>query len=140
VDRSCRKSAIFRFAILVLLQAGCSSLQSPSYTYNEIVIINQTGSAVRDVAVSSTESGRSFSCGNIAPRGTCSNRFPPRPYRASPVQIDWMIGNGARHSKIIELTLPPSFVVEIPLRGVLVIDTQGQISTYLQQGAPGPHL
>jgi hypothetical protein len=140
VDNSRRKSGIYRLAILVFLQAGCSSLQSPTYTYNEIIIVNQTGSAVRDVAVSSTESGRTFSCGNIAPRGICSNKFPPRPYRASPVQIDWMIGNGTRHSKIIELTLPPSFVVELPLRGVLVIDTQGQVSTYLQQGAPGPHL
>jgi len=139
VDHPCRKSEIFWLAILFFLQASCSSLQSTAYTYNEIVIVNQTGSAVRDVAVSSTESGRSFGCGNIAPRGICSDRFPPRPYRASPVRIDWMIGNGTRHSKIIELTLPASFAVGLPLRGVLVIDAQGQVSTYLQQQAPDPH-
>jgi hypothetical protein len=126
--------------MLVLLQAGCSSLQSTGFTYNEIVIVNQTGSAVRDVVVSSTESGRSFSCGNIAPRGICSDQFPPQPYHASPVQIDWMMSNGTRQSQTIELTLPPGFVVELPLRGVLVIDAQGQVSTYLQQQAPGPHL
>jgi len=131
---------IARMAFLVFLAAGCASLQSPGYTYNEIVIVNQTRSPVRDVAVTATESGRMFSCGNIAPRGICSNKFPPQPYRASPVQIDWMIGNGTRHSKIIELTLPASFVAGLPLRGVLLIDAQGQVSAYLQQEAPGPHL
>jgi len=131
---------IARLALLVYLPAGCASLQSPSYTYNEIVIVNQARSPLRDVALTDTESGRMFSCGNIAPRGICSNKFPPRPYRASPVQIDWMIGDGARHSKTIELTLPPSFVTGPPLRGVLVITAQGQITAYLQQAVPGPHL
>jgi hypothetical protein len=51
-----------------------------------------------------------------------------------------MMSNGTRQSQTIELTLPPGFVVELPLRGVLVIDAQGQVSTYLQQQAPGPHL
>lgn len=131
---------IFRPALLVCLLAGCTSLESPGYTYNEIVIVNQMSMPLRDVAVSATESGRSFSCGNIAPRGICSSKFPPRPYRASPVQIDWTIGNGMRQSKIIEPTLPASFVVEIPLRGILVIDAQGQVTAHVQQAAPGPHL
>ena len=133
-------SNIVWLASLFFLLSGCFSLQSPAYTYNEIVIVNQTRSPVSDVAVSATESGRMFSCGNIAPRGICSNKFPPQPYRASPVRIDWMIGNGARHSKIIKLKLPVSFVAELPLRGVLVIDAQGQVSAFLQQEAPGPHL
>jgi len=126
--------------IFVSLQTGCSSTPSPGFSYNEIVIVNQMRSPVRDVSVSATESGRMFSCGNIAPRGICSNKFPSRPYRASPVQIDWTIGNGSRNSKIIELTLPASFVVELPLRGVLLIDARGQVSAHLQQEAPGPHL
>jgi hypothetical protein len=131
---------IARLALLVFLPAGCASLQSSGYTYNEIVIVNQTRSAVRDVAVTATDSGRTFSCGNIAPRGICSNKFPPQPYRASPVRIDWMIGNGTRHSKFIEPALPASFVAELPLRGVLVIDARGQVTAHLQQAAPGPHL
>ena len=131
---------IARLACLVFLLAGCSSLESPGYSYNEIVIVNQARSAVRDVAVTATDSGRTFSCGNIAPRGICSNKFPPQPYRASPVRVDWMIGNGTRYSKIIAPALPASFVAELPLRGVLVIDAHGQVTAHLQQAAPGPHL
>jgi hypothetical protein len=40
----------------------------------------------------------------------------------------------------IELELPKSFVTELPMRGVLVIDGQGAIKAYLQQETPGPHL
>jgi len=125
-------------AILVCLLAGCSSLTAPACTYNEIVIVNQARSALREVAVSATGSGRMFSCGMIAPRGICANRFPPRPYRAQPVQVDWVTGNGSRHSEIIEPTLPASFVARLPLRGVLVIDAQGRVAAYLQQEAPDP--
>ena len=125
---------------LVALSSGCATTGGPAYSYNELVILNQSRSAVRDVAISSTETGGLFSCGNIAPRGICSNRFPARPYRGSPVQIDWAVGTGTRHSKTIELVPPASFVPELPMRGVLVIGARGGIDAYLQQEAPGPHL
>ena len=125
--------------ILVSSGLGCASQPSTGYTYDEVVIINQTRSAVSDVAVAATESGRMFSCGNIAPRGICSNKFPPQPYAGKPLQVTWMIGNGTRHTQTILPTLPASFLRERPLRGVLVIDARGQISAHLQQDVPGPH-
>ncbi len=115
-------------------------MQGPTYTYNEVVVLNQLRVPVQDVVISATESGRVFSCGNIAPRGICSNKFQPQAYQGNPIQITWMIGGGRRRSEIIELELPESFVSEVPMRGVLVIDSRGAISAYLQQELPGPHL
>ena len=115
-------------------------MSGSTYTYNEIVVLNQSRAPVRDVLISATESDRVFSCGNIAPHGICSNKFRPQSYQGSPIQIAWVIGNGRRHSKTIELELPESFVPELPMRGVLVIDGQGAIKAYLQQEPPGPHL
>ena len=115
-------------------------MSGPTYTYNEVVVLNKSRTLVRDVTISATESGRVFSCGNIAPRGICSNKFRPQPYQGSPIQIAWVIGSGRRHSKTIKLELPDSFVSELPMRGVLVIDGQGGIKAYLQQEPPGPHL
>ena len=129
----------FAFFLGVLL-SGCATIQGPSYSYNELIILNQSQAAVRDVAISSAETGGLFSCGNIAPRGICSNRFPARAYHGSPVRIDWAIGNGTRHSKTVELAPPASFVPELPMRAVLVIGARGGIEAYLQQEAPGPHL
>ena len=128
------------FSIVAILLSGCASMQGPAFTYNEVVIINQSRVPVSDVSISATESGRVFSCGNIAPRGICANKFRPQPYRGDPIQIALKIGDGKRRNETIELILPASFVPELPLRGVLVINGNGEISAHLQQDAPGPHL
>jgi len=126
--------------IIGLMLSSCATMSGPTYTYNEVVVLNTSRAPVWDVTISATDSGRVFSCGNIAPRGICSNKFRPQTYQGSPIQITWVIGNGQRHSKTIELELPASFVAELPMRGVLVIDSQGAIKAYLQQEPPGPHL
>lgn len=126
--------------VLVLSLTGCATISGPTYYYNEIVVINQTRTVVRDVEISAAESGRLFGCGNIAPRGICSNKFRPQVYQGNPVQVAWQVGQGQRRGEVIELELPPSFVPELPLRGVLVIGASGGVSAHLQQESPGPHL
>ena len=135
----CRKS-VFVFALVSLL-SSCVTVTAPEpiFSYNEVVIINQLRILVQDVAIQASESGRVFSCGNIAPRGICSNKFPAQPYYGNPIQVSWVVANGRPYDKTIELLLPESFTPEIPLRGVLVIGAQGAISAYLEQEAPGPH-
>jgi hypothetical protein len=122
------------------LLCGCATIPGATYYYDEVVVINQSRSLVRDVEIASTESGRVFTCGNIAPRGICSNRFRPQVYRGSPIQFAWAVGSGERRSEVIELELPVSVVTGFPLRGVVVIGARGEISAYLQQDQPGPHL
>jgi len=138
---SARYRSAFVFALVGLL-SSCVTVTppEPDFTYNEVVIINQLRSPVQNVAIQANESGRVFSCGNIAPRGTCSNKFPAQPYYGNPIQVSWSVANGRRHSKMIELQLRESFAPEVPLRGVLVIGAQGAVSAYLEQEAPGPHF
>lgn len=122
------------------LLCACAASQGPVFSYNEIAIVNQSRAQVSDVTISATDSAGMFSCGNIAPRGICSDSFPPRPYRDKPIRISWVIANGTRRSRVLDLPLPPNAVPGIPLRGVLVISARGDISAYLQQDPPGPHL
>jgi hypothetical protein len=133
VLKFCKNSCAASFGLLL---TSCASL-GPTYNYNEVVVLNQSRAPLRDVLISATQSGRMFSCGNIAPRGICSNKFPPQPYRGLPIQIEWAVGSGQRRSRTVELELPASFDSELPLRGVLVIDGQGGIDAYLQQEEPG---
>ena len=132
---------VFVFALACLLPA-CVTVSEPTpiFSYNEVVIVNQLRIPVRDVAIEASESGRVFSCGNVAPRGICSNKFPAQPYYGKPIQVSWLVGNGKRYSRTIELLLPESFTPGIPLRGVLVIGAQGAMSAHLEQKLPGPHL
>ncbi len=124
---------------LAWLLCSCAASQGPAFTYNEVAIVNQSRVQVRDVTISAPGSGRVFSCGNIAPRGICSDSFSPQPYQGKPIEIAWAVGNGMRRSKIVELSLPEDAVPEIPLRGILVISARGEIRAFLQQDALGPH-
>lgn len=103
------------------------------YSYNEILIVNKSRELIQDVSISSGASGRSFSCGNIAPRGFCSDSFPSRRYQRNPVQIGWIFGNRARKTREFLLEVPTSFDPAIPIRGVLVISVEGTISAFFEQ-------
>jgi len=61
---------------LALLLSACAtgSGQGPPYTYNQILIVNNSKELIQEVTISSAAIGSSLSCGNIAPLGICSNR------------------------------------------------------------------
>ncbi len=88
---------------------------------------------VQDVTITATGSNRIFSCGNIAPRGICSNRMPRRTYKRNPVKVDWVFGNVARQTSEFILEVPATMEIGLPLRGVLEINEQGNISAYFEQ-------
>lgn len=127
-------------ALAAWLLAGCAGTPNSGFRYNEVVIVNRMHAPVADVTVTATDSGRLFGCGNIAPRGICSNRFTARDYTVSPIEVTWSIASGQRRSETIEVEIPQGFVERVPMRGVLVIDSHGRIEAFLQQDVPGPHL
>jgi hypothetical protein len=124
--------------VVALLLSACAagSNYEPNYTYNEILIINNSKELIKEVSISSAAIGRSFSCGNIAPLGICSNKTGKRRYKEGPLQIDWVFGNRARQTDEFTLAVPAYFQPGLPLRGVLEISPQGEISAYFEQDSP----
>jgi hypothetical protein len=126
--------------VLAWLLASCATTPPvPAFSYNEVVIVNRLRVAVQNVTLQAAETNRVFSCGNIAPRGICSNKFPERPYYGDPIRVSWQVAGGRGYNRQIGLQLPESFKPELPLRGVLVIAAQGSLSAFLEQEVPGPH-
>ena len=117
-----------------LLLSSCATSYESPYSYNEILIINRSRELIQDVTISSDETNRTFSCGNIAPLGICSDKFPERRYMKSPIRIGWVFGNTSGQSDEFILEVPSTFSTALPLRGVLEISPQGSISAYFQQG------
>ena len=118
------------------LLSACATAYNPSYYYNEVLIINNSRQLVQDVSVVASESGRTFSCGNIAPLGICSNKFPRRRYLNSPIQITWVFGNVTHQTREFVLEVPATMSIAFPLRGVLEISKNGSISAYFKQNEP----
>ena len=118
-----------------ILLSACASFNEPQYFYNEILIINKSRELIQDVKISVSETGRGFSCGNIAPRGICSNKIPRRQYMKNPIRIDWVFGSTARQTNEFVLEVPATMDTAVPLRGVLEISPQGSLSAWFEQGS-----
>ena len=123
----------YTILLLGLLLSACATGHEPQYFYNEILIVNKSKVVVQDVTISADETGRMFSCGNIAPLGICSNKIPRRRYMKSPITLAWVFGNTARQTEKFRLEVPTAMSTEFPLRGVLEISPQGSVSAYFEQ-------
>lgn len=114
--------------------AGCAGGYNPQYQVNEIVVVNNSDQALRDVSIRAGD--RVFSCDNVAPLGICSDRFPRRNYQGDTIEIEWALGNGARQSERLEVEVPSTFITGLALRGVLEVSPQGQVDAHFEQESP----
>ena len=127
----------YTIVMVALLLSACAtgSKYEPKYIYNEILINNNSKELIKDVSISSAVNGRSFSCGNIAPLGICSNKTGKRRYKEGPLQIDWVFGNNARQTDVLTPTVPAYMDSSLPLRVVLEISPQGGVSAHFEQNS-----
>ena len=123
-------SLLFLYALI----AGCAGSYNPQYQVNEIVVLNNSDQALRDVTIRAAD--RVFSCENVAPLGICSDRFPRRNYAKDSIDIEWALGNGARRSDSLQLEVPATFITGLALRGVLEVSPQGELDAYFEQETP----
>jgi hypothetical protein len=88
---------------------------------------------LQEVTITAPGTGRTFSCGNNAPHGICSNQFDNRRYQYNPIRISWVFGNFAQQTEEFVVPVPDSFATGVPLKGVLAVSAEGQLSAYFQQ-------
>lgn len=127
---------IYLVAGLALLATGCSSTYKPNYIYSEIRVVNNSRELLQEVTVTVPSTGRTLSCGNIAPLGICSNRFGKRRYEYNPIRIDWAFGNSAGQTDEFVVPVPATFSTGLAMRAVIAISEQGEISAYFKQESP----
>ena len=122
--------------IFSVLGSACATPFQPAYTYNEILVVNNSRELIQDVTVEVVSTGRMFSCGNVVPFGICSNRFSKRRYERNPIQISWAIGDTSSKTEAFVVEVPATFYTGYALRGVLDIAPDSSISAYFEQDTP----
>lgn len=124
----------YRFPVIatVLTLSACASAYKPQYSLNEIVIVNNTREIIADVTIRSTDSGRVFACGNVAPLGICTDRFPARRVTGGPVLIEWNLG-GQRGERTLPAEVPAFFATGRAVRGVVEFNPDGSIDARFEQ-------
>lgn len=119
-----------------VLVTACATSYRPSYIYNEILVVNNSKEMIQQVTISVPSTGATFSCGNIAPLGICSNRMGKRRYEYNPIKIDWVFGNTPGQTGEFVIEVPAYFSISGALRAVLAFSPEGEISTYFEQDTP----
>ena len=110
---------------VVLLLSACATSYEFSYSYNEIVVANNSSRNLQEVSFTIPETGRSYDCGTIGPNRVCAKKFGTRRYQNQPIRVEWTSGGGSRESKEIMLPAPPSDMAGDPIKGVLKYGSQG---------------
>ena len=131
------KKTIFAAIALVLSPCATAANQGPIYTYNELLIINNSQELIRSVTIRAGDTGGVFSCFNIAALRVCSNRFGRRRYTQAPFSVDWVLGDSARQTYEVEIAVPAYNSPGMPLRVVFEVSPQGAISAYIEQNSQG---
>jgi hypothetical protein len=120
------------FLPVFLLLGSCATNYIPYYL-NEIVVRNSTIGTLTDVRIQSRNTGRMFSCGNVAPGAHCSDTFPARPYQNSRISISWTYNEQRTEKTDFQPEVPATMDKSLPLRGVLEIKSRGKFSVYFEQ-------
>jgi hypothetical protein len=130
------KQTIIVAVALLLSACATGSNHAPTYTYDEIQVINNSKESIRSLTVTTAESGGIFSCENIAPLGVCSDRFTRRRYKEGAFSVDWVFGDSVRQTNEVGIKVPAYNSPGIPLLVVLEISEQGELSAYFKQVSP----
>jgi hypothetical protein len=116
------KQTIIVAVALLLSACATGSNLGPTYTYEEIEVVNNSKEPIRNLTIRVTDSadvsasGEVFSCENIIALGVCSQRFTLRRYKESAFSIDWVSGDSDRQIAEIAVKVPAYSSPGIPMR------------------------
>ena len=124
--------SLFKFATVCLI-AACATSYQPTYYYNEIRVINNSSQILRNFSIRVPATGGEFSCGNVAPKGLCSNRFGKRKYQYNPIEVEWRYGGNPLQTQEFTVPVPGTFTLGLAIQGVVEVSENGEMRAYFRQ-------
>ena len=127
--------------MLVLLGAAlltaCVTGYNPRYYFNEIQVVNQTGTRITGISLQVINSPKSVACDELAKFAMCADRFGKRPYPQQGLELAWTDAAGNRQTDSSNPGIPAFFRAAFPLRVVLEIKADGSVKAFYEQEEPG---
>ena len=122
---------------VALLLSACAtgSNHAPKYTYDQIMVINNSKESIQNLTITSADSGGIFSCENIAALGICTKQYGRRSYKEGAFSVDWVFGDSVRQTNEVGIKVPAYNSPGVPLIFVLEISPEGVMSAYFKQDA-----
>ena len=130
------KKLVVLFASLVT--AACATGYHPVYRFNEIQVVNLSGSTIEDVSVRVIDSEKALSCDEVAKNAICDDRFGMRRFPQQGIELSWTHPDGNRKSEMLTPNVPITLHSAIPLRIVMEVNEDGSVNPFFEQESRGP--
>ena len=120
-------------AALVLGASAASAGYAPMYTYNSVVVVNDSDATISGVMVEDTRHGSKGQCDSIAPSASCTIWLGSRSYQDNTLRVSWAHGDAGNKSAELMLEVPVTLATGPVLRGVITVDNDGMLSSSADQ-------
>jgi len=119
------------------LMTACAISYNPSYSFNEVQVVNLTGATITDVRWQVINTSKALSCPEVAKFAMCADRFPYRRYPQQGIELSWNHADGSRKSNMPNPPVPAYFLTSFPLRIVMELSEDGNVKAFYEQDERG---
>ena len=124
--------------ISCIATAACATGYNPTYRFNEIQVVNLSGSTIGDVGVRVIDSEKTLSCDEVANNAICDDRFGMRLFPQQGIELSWTHPDGNRKSEVLNPGIPVTLQPATPLRIVMEVNEDGSVNPFFEQESRGP--
>lgn len=123
--------------LVVLLSSlaisACATGYNPTYRFNQIQVVNLSGSTIEDLDVRVIDSEKALSCNEVAMNAVCEDRFGTRPFPQQGIELGWTHPGDERKREVLTPKIPVTFYSTTPLRIVMEVNEDGSVNSFFEQ-------
>ena len=116
-----------------LATTACVTSYNPTYRFNQIQVVNLSGSTIEEVGVRVVDSEKTLICDEVAMNAVCEDRFGTRPYPQQGIELSWTLPGGERKREVLTPEIPVTFYPSNPLRIVMEVNEDGSVKPFFEQ-------
>ncbi len=123
---------------LVLLGLACTTTvaYAQNYSFNRVMVVNNSDQLLRDVSVRDVRTGRVHDCDDVGPLGVCTRNLGNRRLGDGDFEITLAQGDAAARTESFTPSVPAYYYTGLPLQMIFDISDNGELSFYFKQETP----
>ena len=123
--------------LMSFITTACVTGYNPTYWFNEVQVVNLSGSTITDVKVRVLDTTKSYSCEAVAQFALCRDHFGKRRYPQQGIELSWTHPDGSKKAELLGASIAAYFSTAFPLRIVMEILEDGSVKIFYEQEEPG---
>ena len=126
-----KKTGLLLISFLSL--GSVSAGYSPTYTFNQLQIVNLSATAITDVSLRIGGSDRVLRCDRVATNAVCDSYYGNRTYPQQVNELSWTDADGTQKSENISPKIAAYESPSLPMRVVVEVREDGLVKTIFEQ-------